>query len=1073
MSAEVERLEPGPSTEHRLAARERHHYRLALERGQFASVAVEQRGLDVVVRLFAPSGELVTEVDSPTGARGVERVTEVAAEDGAYRVEVEAFAGGAEDGSYAIGIEALRPATDEDRPRVEAQRAFARGEGLRRERRYEEALAEYESAQETWSSLGDRDGVATALYRTAWMLHELERLDEAVERYRGALDLFRELGDARREAALSNRLGRALLLLGRLADAGASHRRALELFAELEDRRGEAAAANNLGNVHKWAGRTEEALAAYERALRLWEAEGERRYMVTARLNMGDVYLANGDDALARATFERALAGAREPQNPNAEAAALLKLGEALAGDEELEEARRHLEQALRLRRELEDRRGQAVVLSSLGTLLLKAGDLPGARRTLEEALAGFEEVGDPLGRALAHHKLGRHHYAAGDPEEARRQHELALPLFRQSGDRQGMTSTRYGIARALYDAGDYAGARTVMDEVLETAHALRAESHSLQLRGSYLASRRHYWDLYISSLMRLHDESPGAGFDLLALQATERWRARGLLELLRDGEVLVRDEAPAELLDREREISAELDALARTRLELAGPSATEAVLRTLEERESTLLLELDRTRSRIRSRSPRLHELTAPDPLDLSRIQQGILDPGTLLLVYFLGEERSFLWVVSRRDVTSHALAPRREIEAAATNYHDILTRLSSRAARQRNAIGEDLSRMLLEPVAPVLGTNRLAVVADGALHYIPFAALPAPPAGDRGGGDPPPDGEMLLDRHEVVHLPSASVLASLRNVQASRERAPKTVAVIADPVFRPDDPRIVGDAPEPLAAAGEAGDEMLRRAVSELGLDGLRRLPHSAEEAEAILQLVPEPSRYAALGLDAAFPIFEDDRLQEFRIVHFATHGLVHRRHAELSGLVLSLYDGEGRPTRGFLRLPEIYGLRLGAELVVLSACETGLGEELEGEGLVGLTRGFLHAGALRVLHSLWSVGDSGAAELMRRFYDRLLQEGGSPAAALRAAQLSMRAEEEWSSPFHWAGFVLQGDWQPTPALLDDDIEESDTGGVDAGDGVKSDEDLPPPEVEPPPARGYVPPPPPDGPAGRRRGS
>lgn len=1065
MTQEMAVLEPGRRMEHRLAAREAHRYRLPLERGQFVAVTVEQRGLDVIVRLFSPAGDAVTEVDSPTGKTGVERLAEVAEVGGAYQVEVEAFAGGAEDGTYEIGLDELREATPEDRDRVAADRAFARGEGLRREKRLTEAGAEYQHALDAWRALGDRHHEAAALYRMGWVSHELEKHGEAVERYRAALELYRDLGDRLQEAAVANRLGRALLLLGRLSEAGESHRRALELFVELEDAAGEAAAANNLGNVYKWTGRTEEAFEAYERALHIWEEIGDTRYEVTARLNLGDVYLANDESDVALLSFERALAGARESGDRNGEATSLLKLGEALASLGRYPETRGHLEAALALRRELDDRRGQAVVLSSLGTLQLKTDDLAAARSSLGEALRGFEDVGDPLGQALAHHKLGRYYYAAGDSDEARRQHELALALFERSGDRQGVASTRYGIARALYATGDFAGARRTLEKVLESAEDLRAEAQSDQLRSSYLASRRHYWDLYVASLMRLHDQSPSSRFDLLALQVTERWRARGLLELLGDAGVQIHDGAPAELLERERRVATDLDALASARFELADRPERDAVLHELADRETTLLLALDRTRSQIRMQSSRFRELTEPDPLDLSRIQQSLLDPGTLLLAYFLGEERSFLWEVSTESITSHVLPPRGKIEAAASAFHELLSRQSSHAADHRREVGASLSRMLLGPVASSLGTKRLVIVADGALHYVPFAALPAPAAD--------PGDEILLDHHEVVHLPSASVLASLRNMVTLRKRAPKTIAVIADPVFERDDPRIArrGLAAAP-AHAPEGGEAALLRAVRGLGTGGLRRLPYSAQEAHSILALVPEASRFSALGLDAAYPLVESDRLADYRILHFATHGLIHRDHPELSGLVLSLFDEEGAPRRGFLRLHKIYNLHLRAELVVLSACETGLGKELEGEGLVGLTRGFLYAGTPRVIHSLWEVGDESSAELMKRFYGHLLTERSSPAAALRAAQLSMRGDEEWSAPFHWAAFVLQGDWQNPRALLDDDIEEADTGGVDPGGGVKSDEDLPPPDSEPPPGPigGYVPPPPPTG--GSRRG-
>jgi len=1054
-------LEPGQTSEHRLPGGESHGYRLALGEGDFVAVAVEQKGLDVVARLFAPGGEMLTEVDSPIGSHGVERVTGIAATGGDYRVEVEAFPGGEESGTYAISIEALRPATDEDRTRVAAEWAFARGEGLRRAKRPGDALPEYQQALEGWRALGDRGGEAAALYRIGWMHHDLDQYQQAEEHYRKALDIYRELGERKDEATVSNRLGRVLLVLGRLEEAEEKHRHALELFTELGGREEQASAENNLGNVYKWTGRTEEALEAYERALAIWEETGSR-YRVTAQFNIGDVYLAKDDTEVALASFERALEGAREIGLPDEEAACLFKAGEALARLGRAEDARVHLEDALEIRRDLDDRRNQAMVLTSLGTLRLETDDLTGAKKDLEEALQLFVEVKDPVGQALAHHKLGRYYFAAGDADAARHEHELALPLFVDAGDRQSAASARYGIARALYATQDYEGARGVLEEVLDSAESLRADTASLELRSSYIASRRHYWDLYVSSLMRLHDQAPSSHFDLLALQATERSRARGLLDLLAEAGVQIRDGAPPELLEREQRIGTELDALARDRLRAPDESTPNTFRSNLSNREAELLLELDRTRAQIRSQSSRFEELTDPDPLNLAQIKVSLLDADTLMLVYFLDEERSFLWDVSRKQIGSHVLPARGEIEEAASDYYELLQRRSSRATEHRRQVGERLSQMLLGPVAERLGTKRLVVVADGTLHYLPFTTLPTPRAVAET------DDELLIDHHEIVHLPSASVLASLRSAQERRPRARKTIAVIADPVFDPEDPRIAqgsGDTNRPTVPSD--ANDALDRALRDTGSGGLHRLPHSAKEAEAILALVPEKSSFRAQGFEASYSLLEGNELADYRILHFATHGLIDRKHPELSGLALSLFDQNGAPTRGFLRLHDIYNLRIGAELVVLSACETGLGQELEGEGLVGLTRGFLYAGAPRVIHSLWKVGDASAAELMKRFYTQLLQKDPednlAPSAALRAAQLSMRQDQDWSEPFQWAGFVFQGDWGAADYPLGEDIEGVDAGGVSAGGGTKAGDDLPPPEedVSPPPLEGYTPPP------------
>jgi CHAT domain-containing protein len=302
---------------------------------------------------------------------------------------------------------------------------------------------------------------------------------------------------------------------------------------------------------------------------------------------------------------------------------------------------------------------------------------------------------------------------------------------------------------------------------------------------------------------------------------------------------------------------------------------------------------------------------------------------------------------------------------------------------------------------VAHRLRHRRIVVVADGALAYVPFGALP-----DLASNDGP-----LSLQHEVVRAPSASVVAALRERAAKRARPTKLVAVVADPVFSPVDSRVtpgsgkVGSSSAPLA---------LTRSANDLGFRSLGRLPFSRLEADAILSLAGPKESLGVTDFAANLDLVEGGALAQFRIVHFATHALVHPIYPELSGVVLSLVDQNGTPRPGFLRSYQIIASKLPADLVVLSACRTGLGVALHGEGLVGLAQSFLHAGASRVVVSLWDVDDEATARLMETFYREMLVGGRSPAAALRAAQLAMRADSRWSAPYYWAGFVLQGDWR-----------------------------------------------------------
>jgi CHAT domain-containing protein len=433
---------------------------------------------------------------------------------------------------------------------------------------------------------------------------------------------------------------------------------------------------------------------------------------------------------------------------------------------------------------------------------------------------------------------------------------------------------------------------------------------------------------------------------------------------------------------------------------------------------------------------------LTQPQPLNLSEIQQRALDPETLLLEYSLGEDASYLFVVSQTSLTSHRLPKRSEIEAATRRVRELLTapqpqpgdteaKYQARVKEAREgywAQAAELSRMLLGPVASQLGRKRLAIVADGALQYIPFAALPAPsPENDNGrnsGAEPQP----LFVEHEIVNLPSASTLATLRHETAGRKPAAKTLAVLADPVFTDDDTRVSRDVSK-AGIKGKArsadsyetdiGFLQMTRSGRETGVigaeSGFGRMLNTRREAAAISALVPERERMQALDFEASRTTALRPELGEYRIVHFATHGLLNNVHPELSGIVLSLVNKEGNQQDGFLRLQDIYNLKLPAELVVLSACQTGLGKEIKGEGLIGLTRGFMYAGAPRVVASLWKVDDRATSELMKRFYQGMLgPEALRPAGALRQAQLSIWKQKQWREPYYWAAFVLQGEWK-----------------------------------------------------------
>jgi len=423
----------------------------------------------------------------------------------------------------------------------------------------------------------------------------------------------------------------------------------------------------------------------------------------------------------------------------------------------------------------------------------------------------------------------------------------------------------------------------------------------------------------------------------------------------------------------------------------------------------------------------------------------QANLDDDTILLEFSLGEQRSYLWAVTKNNISSYVLPPRSQIDFATRLFYNYLTNPNLRVRPNSTAqTGMNLSQLILGAVAPKLvGKKRLLVVSDGGLQYIPFSALPMPLAGVNSSTPnlASPNfadiAEPLLVRHEVVNLPSASTLLAIRQNRAKRIVPTKTLAVLADPIFGQDDKRLGAAQTKQLLAGNADGEQFYPR------------LPGTQRQAEQILALVPETQRSQKFGFDASRQAALSPELGDYKIVHFATHGILDGQRPERSGMILSTVNERGELQRSLLSPPDIFNtLKLSADLVVLNGCRTGLGTRankeysdrqntydvgigfrsisataqknltFNGEGVVGLTGSFLYAGAERVVASLWSVEEKATTDLMVRFYQNMLNGHGgkklSPAAALREAQLSMWKKRRWESPYDWAGFVLQGEWR-----------------------------------------------------------
>lgn len=881
--------------------------------GQPLLVTVEQRGIDVLV---SATGQRAVEVNTAGSRWGTESLL-LAPGAETLRVEVSPAAPGAPSGRYEIRVEALAGAAAEDRGRIEAEGLFTEAGVLERQGTAEGlrgAVDRAGKALEIWLRLGPTREQARTSYLLAVLQYRRGRSKEAEALGRQSLGLWEELRDL-----LGKGDALALIGLARWAqgdDAGALERSqaAREVFRDQGERWGEAVTLNNVCLIRHSRGEWRAAVPCYEEALRLLRETGDPASETSALINLGGVHDLLGEPQRALDAYDRALARARNAGDHAREAQSLNNLAVVYMGLGENREALAHYERALALFRGIGDRRGEARALSNLGAAYRRAGEPRRSIGFLEKALALRREIGDRRGEAATLNNLWRAREDLGDGGRAVEIYQQSLEVGRSSEDRRseavslhriGDAEGRMGHARKalarLGEAleirralGDWPGqaetltvlawverglgrpdlARAHVDEALGLIESLRVRVTDPDLRASYLAIQQRAFEVALVLEQQLELEEPGKGHAEVALGLAERDRARSLLELLQESRMEIRQGVDPALREREREVAGRLSAAAARRMELLGGSLPAERKAVAEKELSELLAESNRIAAEVRRTSPRYALLTQAQPLDAAAIR-GLLDSDTLLLQYWLGEEKSFLWAVTAGSVELRELPRREQIEALARRVYAELSTVEAGAGSERKAARE-LSRMVLGPVAGRLEARRLAIVADGALQYIPFAALP----------EPGHAASFLIERHEIVSLPSASVLAADRAVAAGPRPAPPVLAVLAvlaDPVFSTDDPRVHAE-----RRTATTGAEVPLGGRAEHAASGLSRLPATRREAEAIAALLPPAEVKVFLGFAARRSTVVGGDLDRYRILHFATHGVIDAETPRLSGLV-----------------------------------------------------------------------------------------------------------------------------------------------------------------------------------------
>lgn len=1080
-SQDIQSLKPGETIERQIEAGKPHSYKITLEAGQSISVNVLKHSAFLTVETFAPQNKQYA-YDERGANRFFAPIVIVAERAGDYRINVTANV----SGTYSINSGIPRQATEMDNKHREAQKRFLEFWNLIRERAEKIKNNQLEKAEEEenrrkqlekleqraaiYREIDDVKLTAIAVGDMAAMFYQSDPV-KAINLFKEALELWSSTDEVTFErfdaifelADEETRKGHYQKTIDYLNQA-------LSLSRSKSFKMEEGRALYQLGTIYPLLDDKQKALDFYDQALSIFQSINPQtiqsiQQQAMALSSIGDLLRGIRDNEIVPENFNdrtnderkkaigyyqrslevyknsKSITGV-EPRNIY-DAFIFLKIGNTYEELGNYAEALDYMQRAFAIIKDTRIQSAKIDVFRSLGSLYALKGEYQKSFEYYEQAVSIIKSgINKPMGASFLNN-IAKDYYRAGETQKALDLLNEALTASRDREQQAVSAASLYEIARIERDLGNFNNARNRIEETLRIVESIRGGITALEGRASYFSTVKPYYDFYIDLLMQAHKSQPEKGFDEMALAASEKSRSRSLLDLLSQARIDIKQGVDAALLRREQQVRERLIEKANQQSRLLLGKYTKEEAEKIKAEVSNLTAEYEAVQAEIRNKSPRYAALTQPISLNAKQIQQ-LLNSGTVLLEYSLGEKKSYLWVVSSDSVTSFDLPSREEIEAQARKVYELLTVRNEnpkgetdaqRIARIKAAEEEypkaaaKLSRILLAPVASQIANKRLLIVPDGTLNYIPFSALPLPKSEESAGNL-----QLLSLDHEIVKLPSASILALLREETQNRKPAPKTLAVFADPVFNKTDVRANSTTAARTGGNAKRNNTALKtnteiekpsfsrdfeRAISDVGLRsgesiGLPRLPFSRREADSIFKVAPKNLSLKEVDFDASKQVVFDSSLEQYRILHFATHGLLNSQHPELSGIVLSLVDKKGGEIDGFLRLQDIYNLKLSADLVVLSACNTALGKDVKGEGLIGLTRGFMYAGAPRVVASLWKVDDAATAEFMSIFYKKMLAENLRPAAALRAAQMEMMKQTRWKSPYYWAPFIIQGEWK-----------------------------------------------------------
>jgi tetratricopeptide (TPR) repeat protein len=913
---------------------------------------------------------------------------------------------------------------------------------------YKNALEYCEQALAIMREIGDRGGEGKHLVNIGVVFSNRGRFGEAVEYYEQALTINREIGDRAGEAGSLHNLGATYADFGQYRKALEHYEQALAISRQIGDRRGEAKAVGSMGVAHLALSQYERALECNEQALAMMREIEDRSGEGNVLANIGVVYLYLGQYGKALENCVQALAIQRETGNRRGEGDVLTSIGLVYSSLSQDEKALESYEQALSIMREIGNRSGEGKALTNIANVFRDPGRSAKALEYYEQALAIYREIGDRSDEGGTLTNIGVVYNRLGQYGKARETLEAGLAICNETGVPEAIWRTQRNLAEVEARLEAYKEAISHYDRAIDTIESMRAGLTDKEVKTSFIEGKLFVYDDFIKYLQALHKRDPSLGYDKKALEIFERKQGRTFLEEMGRSAASNFSGLPQDVRAMEAGLADEhskaLSALMDERSKPAQSRSNERI-QNLEKRLRGIKADQEILQKEIKAHYPDYYALKYPEPASLAELQKTVLEPGELMLVYGVMKESTCLWVIGREQFGFFTLsAGEKDLEdkvIESTNATMSILKALERKESERGVIRiaqrsikefVQSGRKLYDLIIPdgareiVANAGTLYIIPTGALYTIPFEALVV--SEDPDTKEP----HYLVQDHSVAYLSSASLLKTLRQAAArKKEKAPYPLLAFANPVYSKamtdasSKPRTAPPSPpedKTLAGRGASSVSSMRtRAYLDIMGGAFPELPDTEDEANEIKTLLEAPDKSLPLQLREAasrsnvFTLNDEDKLKDYRFLLFSCHGIAPDAVDPLvqPALVLSLPD----PKTGkeeYLTMADAFGLKLNADLVTLSACNTGRGKVQKGEGVMGLTRAFMYAGTPAISVTLWSV-ESGSAKTLSTGLFRELKEGKGRAEALRDIKLSMLRGEKgdlYRHPFFWAPVVLFGD-------------------------------------------------------------